>query len=167
MYKASANLYAKVSFASETYGAGNERKGVLDEESGWKSKRLIRVPCVRGCACVVCWQEGNTEEENNGYVVFKWNILWRLVGGVTPPLTLFLFAMLLHNGGFCNPTALQNGARTYQCIFKQMYCKTTFSHNGYMKSLKFLWKLHHSFLSIKKLFYNIITCMTYYPKRLK
>jgi hypothetical protein len=26
--------YAKVSFASGTYGAGNEHKGVLDEESG-------------------------------------------------------------------------------------------------------------------------------------
>jgi hypothetical protein len=113
MYKASANLYAKVSFASGTWGAGNERKGVLDEEPGWKSKRLIRVPCVTGCACVVCWHEGNTEEEQNGYVVFKgkYNGGWR-VGGVTPPLTLPLFTMLLHNGGFCNPIALQNGACT-------------------------------------------------------
>ncbi len=34
-------------------------------------------------------------------------------------------------------TALQNGACTYWCISKQMHYKTTFSHNGYMKSLEF------------------------------
>ncbi len=31
-------------------------------------------------------------------------------------------------------TALQNGACTYRCISKQMHYKTSFSHNGYMKS---------------------------------
>ncbi len=35
--------------------------------------------------------------------------------------------------------ALQIGACTYQCISKQMYYKTLFSHNGYMKSLE-VWK---------------------------
>ncbi len=34
-------------------------------------------------------------------------------------------------------TALQNGACTYWCISEQMHYETTFSHNGYMKSLDF------------------------------
>ncbi len=120
---------------------------------------------VWGGVCVVCWHEGNTEEENNGYVVFegKYGGGWR-EGGVTPPLTLPLFTMLLHNGGFCNPTALQNGACTYQSISKQMYYKTTFSHNGHKKSLTFLWKLHHSVLSEKKTFWQYYNMHGILPK---
>jgi hypothetical protein len=34
-------------------------------------------------------------------------------------------------------TALQNGACTYQFIYKQMHYKIPFSHNSYMKSLEF------------------------------
>jgi hypothetical protein len=34
-------------------------------------------------------------------------------------------------------TKLHNGACTYRSIFKQMHYKTTFSHNGFMKSLEF------------------------------
>ncbi len=34
-------------------------------------------------------------------------------------------------------TALQNGARTNECISKQMHHKTSFSHNGFLKSLEF------------------------------
>jgi hypothetical protein len=50
---------------------------------------------------------------------------------------------MLHNGGFCYITVdsarntLQNGAARYQCISKQMHYKTSFSYNGYLKSLEF------------------------------
>jgi hypothetical protein len=35
-------------------------------------------------------------------------------------------------------SALQNGACTSRCISEQVHYKTSFSHNGYMKSLEFI-----------------------------
>ncbi len=68
-------------------------------------------------------------------------------------------------------TALQNGACTYWCIFKQMHYKTTFSHNGYMKSLEF-YDNYITLCCTKKThffqYYNDSEpCMAYYPKWLK
>ncbi len=52
---------------------------------------------------------------------------------------------------------LQNGACTYKCISKQMHYKTTYSHNGYMKSLEFNDNYITLFcLEKTKLFDNII-----------
>jgi hypothetical protein len=58
--------------------------------------------------------------------------------------------------------ALQNGARKYQCIPKQMHCKTPFSHNGYMKSLEFCDNYINLFCQeINKLFDNIILTLNH------
>ncbi len=58
-------------------------------------------------------------------------------------------------------TALQNSTFTSRCISKQMHYKTTFSHNGYMKSLAFYKNYITLVLSVwkkvkNKLFANII-----------
>ncbi len=54
-------------------------------------------------------------------------------------------------------TALQNCARTYWCISKQMHYKTPFSHNCYTKSLEFYDNYIPLFwLEKKKFFYSII-----------